>query len=1268
VRRAALLGLAGGALAGLALAACGGAEQRELLPADAPIAPAAAPATTAPTPREKLPPAGAFRPAVRPHEPFVFRSVLDGVPRALTVALQEWLWISYDTTTGTLTKAWAGGVHFDGPVYTSVHGPQPTSTGTDLLDPLAGARWRVRPAGRGDTWVDAESVRYGGYRLQDGGVVLLWNIQVPGGPELRVEEHPEIGSVEPTPLVRSFRVADAPPDVQLALVAEDRPVAVLEHRVETDGVYEAARIVDIHDGTGAPEHVRVRLLLAPTGETTVRVGHDLATVQRHEDAAQQERRQAEKRAAAAEREAEAAEREAEAGRPAQAAASDESAAGDADGAAGDVDGAAGALRAEASAPEQVVSPEPLPSAPRATEPGLALRIYEVQGGMTKLLPLVPGQTPNVSVLVPELDLVGDDGDFSALAPEHEPALDGDEDPRFLAIVTGFLRIVTPGAYRLRLLSDDGSRLWLGSTLVVDHDGLHGPEPKDGAVRLQAGTYALRIEHFENGGGERLALLWNPPDAGGFSVVPPDVLACPAGEVRVTSPGPKAVVRPLPRGRPGDGLPLDAVHPAFDLQTVRPADFEPAVGGLDVLPDGRLVLCTWDKDGAVWILSGVDGEDRGAITARRYAAGLAEPLGLTLVDGRLYVLQKQELTELIDRDADGTVDEYRCVAAGWPVSANFHEFAFGLAYADGAFWANLAVAIDPGGRSTDPQVPGRGSVLRIEPDGAYCAVADGLRAPNGIGFGAGGDLYLTDNQGDWLPVSKLLRVVEGAFYGNHSVHAQAEESRPVTPPVVWLPQGEIGNSPSQPVPLDIGPWAGQMLHGDVTHGGLKRVFVEEVDGVAQGAVFRFSQGFEAGINRLAWGPMRGSTAAGAGARGDVRSDVQIDVQSDARGDPPGVGRDLYIGGIGSTGNWGQEGKARFGLQRLRYTGRPVFEILAVRAMSDGLELQFTEPLASPSAAPLGGHAGWDPADWSVEQWRYEPTAEYGGEKLDERELLVTSASVLDEGRRVFLALDGMAPGHVLRVRAISGLRSAAGRALWSTEAWYTLNRIPVDRPGRRAEPPPGALFAPNTLTDAQRADGWRLLFDGESSAGWRGFRQETLPDGWEVQDGALVRSGPGGDIVTEEQFTDFELSLEWKLEPGGNSGLFFHVTEDKDWVWETGPEMQVLDNVLHADGANPATSAGANYALHAPAWDTTRPIGRWNRARLLVVGPHVEHWLNGEKLLEYELGSEDWTARVAASKFASMPEYGLRRTGHIALQDHGDRVAYRNIRIREIAGR
>jgi hypothetical protein len=214
--------------------------------------------------------------------------------------------------------------------------------------------------------------------------------------------------------------------------------------------------------------------------------------------------------------------------------------------------------------------------------------------------------------------------------------------------------------------------------------------------------------------------------------------------------------------------------------------------------------------------------------------------------------------------------------------------------------------------------------------------------------------------------------------------------------------------------------------------------------------------------------------------------------------------------------------------------------------------------------------------------------------------------------------------------------------------------------------PAAQPASMSAQTSAPADGWRPLFDGRSTAGWHAFGGGAPGAGWQVVDGALTRAAAAaGDILTDEQFGSFELELEWQIAPGGNSGIFFHVVEDSalQYVWQTGPEMQVLDNAGHADGRQPNTSAGSNFALYAPARDVTRPVGQWNAARLIVRGDHVEHWLNGEKLLEYELGSPEWRQRVAASKFAEMPRYGLARRGHIALQDHGDRVAFRNIRIR-----
>jgi 3-keto-disaccharide hydrolase len=197
-------------------------------------------------------------------------------------------------------------------------------------------------------------------------------------------------------------------------------------------------------------------------------------------------------------------------------------------------------------------------------------------------------------------------------------------------------------------------------------------------------------------------------------------------------------------------------------------------------------------------------------------------------------------------------------------------------------------------------------------------------------------------------------------------------------------------------------------------------------------------------------------------------------------------------------------------------------------------------------------------------------------------------------------------------------------------------------------------------------GWRSLFDGRTTTGWRGFRQTQMPAGWQVVDGALTRVDRATDIVTVDEFSDFELTLDWKLPPNGNSGIFYRVTEDDDVMWHVAPEFQLIDNAYDKEPLKPGQLAGANYDLHPPSRDVTRPIGTWNDARLLVRGAHVEHWLNGVKVVEYELWTDDWERRVRDSKFKDYPRYGRARRGHIGLQDHDGRVAFRNIRIRELS--
>ena len=207
-------------------------------------------------------------------------------------------------------------------------------------------------------------------------------------------------------------------------------------------------------------------------------------------------------------------------------------------------------------------------------------------------------------------------------------------------------------------------------------------------------------------------------------------------------------------------------------------------------------------------------------------------------------------------------------------------------------------------------------------------------------------------------------------------------------------------------------------------------------------------------------------------------------------------------------------------------------------------------------------------------------------------------------------------------------------------------------------------AANTLSEREVADGWELLFDGSTIDAWRGFKQDTMPGGWTVEDGVMVRTGEAGDIVSTEQFADFELKIDWQIESGGNSGIFFRVDEALDQVWHSAPEVQVLDDDNHVDGQDALTSAGSNYAIQAPSRDVVRPVGEWNEVRLLVEGTHVEHWMNGVKIVEYEFESPEWRALVDASKFAEFA-YGESASGHLALQDHGDRVAFRNIKIRRL---
>ena len=203
--------------------------------------------------------------------------------------------------------------------------------------------------------------------------------------------------------------------------------------------------------------------------------------------------------------------------------------------------------------------------------------------------------------------------------------------------------------------------------------------------------------------------------------------------------------------------------------------------------------------------------------------------------------------------------------------------------------------------------------------------------------------------------------------------------------------------------------------------------------------------------------------------------------------------------------------------------------------------------------------------------------------------------------------------------------------------------------------------PNTLSDAEKAAGWRLLFDGQNpGVSFRNYKQPAISDGWAAENGALVWKRKGaGDIITKDQFENFEFSVEWKISEGGNSGVMFRVQESGAQPWNTGPEAQIQDNVKGHD----PQKAGWLYQFYQATTDATKPVGEWNHFRLVVNHNKCEHWMNGVKYVEYEIGSPDWEERFAKSKFSKFPDFARIAKGHICLQDHGNEVAFRNIKIR-----
>jgi len=491
---------------------------------------------------------------------------------------------------------------------------------------------------------------------------------------------------------------------------------------------------------------------------------------------------------------------------------------------------------------------------------------------------------------------------------------------------------------------------------------------------------------------------------------------------------------VPDASPGFGRKLSRRHPALDAIDLRGEDSSPMrVTGMAMRGPRELLFTTWEGDLFSLDLDAVSETDLPPF--RLIAQGLSEPMGLTISGARIFVTEKNQATELIDEDGDGKFETYRCLSHDWDSTLDYHEYLFGAVVRDSKLYFSSSVGMSQRGKD-NYQAPLRGSVVEVDIDsGETEIIAGGLRTPDGIGLGPDDSLLVTDNQGEWLPANKLIHVEQDAFYQFRSIPPWHPLDRPkATPPAVWLPQGEIAASPTQPItlPESWGPFAGHVLFGDATFGGLQRAFLDESEGVVQGAVFPFSQGFQHLFHRFTLTPEG----------------------------------ELYAGGIARGTDWDFIERVS-GLTRIRYTGREVFEPLAARIHSNGLEIEFSMPLAAGS--------GWDPESYFVTQWGYQATQTYGGAKIRYRQTEVASATVSSDRRKVFLELPEMIEGEVVHVRLAESLPSESGEPLWTGDLWYTVNRIPKDKPGDVRSPPQKTLLAETPYFKFSPGNAGRVLY-------------------------------------------------------------------------------------------------------------------------------------------------------------------------------------------------
>ncbi len=437
----------------------------------------------------------------------------------------------------------------------------------------------------------------------------------------------------------------------------------------------------------------------------------------------------------------------------------------------------------------------------------------------------------------------------------------------------------------------------------------------------------------------------------------------------------------------------------------PKEIELSVCGMDFLPNGDLVVCTWP--GEVFIIEQAAGSTK-AMRYRRFARGLAEPMGLAVRDGKIYVGTKQALYRLTDTDGNGEADLFECLNQSWGYTGSYNAFVYGPVF-DKAGNFILANA----GHSGRWDAAYMGWALRISPDGKRLdAICSGLREPNGIGtFGPDRDVFVSENQGQWVAACKLNHVTPGKFYGHPSASPAPQEEygkhTRFDPPAVWFPY-KLARSVTGFAEITddrFGPFKGQLMVGDFQNAIVTRVQLEKVNGEYQGAVWPFLKHFQSGVNRLVYGP-------------------------DGK---------LYVGGLQAPRSWSAVAPLNASLERIEFTGKLLFEVKEVHALRDGFELTFTQPVEAKAAA--------DSESYDVTQSGYKYQAKYGSPDYDHNGkenaatvIKVVGATVSPDKLKVRLKLEGWKTGYVTMVRSLD-VKNAAGEPLVNDTFWYTLNQLP-----------------------------------------------------------------------------------------------------------------------------------------------------------------------------------------------------------------------------------